>query len=212
MSEAVNFKVADLLAKDMARGNIDRNEGQKALSYLCKTRNPKEYFHYLRTVIDHGEKIIQRSDRTINYYKNLLGLSQYHLKNMDYEEMAQTLGWALRLAAYYKTLSDNSHESKQETESGTQERAKPKIPTIPQVGEVFAGKVVKLDETAVVVEIAGFTPDKAMGVLQAEQIPDGRTNRYKAGNSARVEVISIITRKNGFVIVELKPAAKEKSS
>lgn len=210
MSDTVNFEVANLLAADIAGSNIDPNEGKKALSYLRNTRDPRKYFEYLRSAIKNGHIVI-RSRQTESYYKNLLEVSERHLEGMQYEEMAQTLGWALRLAPYYKTVPDNARELKSKIQAAAQERAKPKAPTIPQIGEVFAGKVVDLDETAVVVEITGFTPDKAMGVLQAEQIPDGRTNRYKAGNSARVEVVGSRTLKSGRVILELKPAPKEKN-
>jgi hypothetical protein len=210
MTNTVDFEIANLLAADIAGSNIDPNEGKKALSYLRSTRDPQKYFVYLRSAIKNGHIVI-RSRQTESYYKNLLEVSERHLEGMQYEEMAQTLGWALRLAPYYKTISDSSPELKAKIQAEARERAKPKAPTIPQIGEVFAGKVVNLDETAVVIEITGFTPDKAMGVLQAEQISDKRTSRYKIGNSARVEVIGTRTQKSGRTILELKPAPKEKN-
>ncbi|MBS1965903.1 MAG: hypothetical protein JST60_08840 [Chloroflexi bacterium SZAS-1] len=59
------------------------------------------------------------------------------------------------------------------------------------------------------VTIPGFTEDKAVGVMQAATIPGGRTERYREGNMARVEVMGLRTLKNGRVIVELKPGAKK---
>ena len=40
-------------------------------------------------------------------------------------------------------------------------------------------------------------------------IPGERTERYREGNMARVEVMGLRTLKNGRVIVELKPGAKK---
>jgi hypothetical protein len=210
MTNTVDFEIANLLAADIAGSNIDPNEGKKALSYLRSTRDPQKYFTYLRSAIKNGHIVI-RSRQTVDYYKNLLEVSERHLEGMQYEEMVQTLGWALRLAPYYKTVPDTARELKSKIQAVAQERAKPKAPTIPQIGEVFAGKVIDLDETVVLIEIPGFADDKATGVLKAEQISDGRTNRYKAGNSARVEVVGSRTLKSGRVILELKPAPKEKN-
>jgi hypothetical protein len=89
------------------------------------------------------------------------------------------------------------------------EPPKPAGPQLPAVGETFAGRVVAVDETAVLVAIAGFGDDKAIGVLKAESIEGGRTDRYRAGNMARVEVTGVRTLKSGRVIVELKPGAKK---
>jgi hypothetical protein len=57
--------------------------------------------------------------------------------------------------------------------------------------------------------VPGFGEDKAIGVLKAEAIAGGRTERYRVGNTARVEVTGTRTLKSGRTIVELKPGAKQ---
>ena len=47
------------------------------------------------------------------------------------------------------------------------------------------------------------------GVLKAEAIAGGRTERYRVGNAARVEVTGARAIKSGRTIVELKSAAKQ---
>lgn len=59
------------------------------------------------------------------------------------------------------------------------------------------------------VAIPSFSDDTAVGVLKAEAIAGGRTERYRAGNMARVEVIGVRTLKSGRTIVELRPGAKK---
>jgi len=43
-----------------------------------------------------------RSNQTLDYYRNLQSACQRHLRGMAYEELALTLGWALRLLRYYR--------------------------------------------------------------------------------------------------------------
>jgi hypothetical protein len=46
-------------------------------------------------------------------------------------------------------------------------------------------------------------------MLKAEAIEGGRTDRYRVGNPARVEVAGVRTLRSGRTIVELKPVAKK---
>ena len=59
------------------------------------------------------------------------------------------------------------------------------------------------------IAVPGFGEDKAIGVLTAEAFAGGRTDRYRAGNVARVEVTGTRALKSGRTIVELKPGVKK---
>ena len=61
----------------------------------------------------------------------------------------------------------------------------------------------------VLIAVPGFGEDKVIGVLKAEAIPGGRTDRYRASRTAHVEVTGIRTLKSGRVLVELRPGAKK---
>jgi CRISPR-associated protein (TIGR03986 family) len=95
-----------------------------------------------------------------------------------------------------------------------QQAAPPRLTalTLPASGDTFTGKVVGVDETAVLIAVPGFGEDKAIGVLKAEAIVGGRTDRYRVGNAARVEVTGTRTLQSGRMIVELRPGAKRQDS
>ncbi len=96
---------AETLAADLAGAKVDPNEAQKALAYLRKNRDEKQFFAYLRAIVQDGRAVI-RSGRTLDYYRNLLTACERHLRGMPADEMAQTLGWAIRLLRYYKAVPD----------------------------------------------------------------------------------------------------------
>lgn len=152
-----------------------------------------------------------RSGQTLSYYRDLLAACERHLRGMDAEDMAQSLGWAIRLLRYYRAVPDAAELVQQSNRPSAQPGTtptRPIAPTIPSIGDTFAGKITAVDETVVLIGITGFAENQAIGVLKAEVIPDGRTDHYRIGNSARVEVIVVHTLKSGRVIVELKPGAK----
>jgi CRISPR-associated protein (TIGR03986 family) len=86
--------------------------------------------------------------------------------------------------------------------------ARPSGSTLPAVGDVFTGLVLERDEQAVAIEIPGFAPNRALGLLQVE--PD--TPKWAPSKDrARVEVIGV--RQQGQrTILDLKrgPKAEKK--
>mgnify|MGYP000849798928 CR=1 FL=1 len=78
---------------------------------------------------------------------------------------------------------------------------------LPAAGEIFVGTVVAVDETVVLVEIPRFAQERAIGIIRAATL-GGRTDRYRKGNTARVQVVSISPGKGGRQVVELKPAPR----
>lgn len=199
-----------LLAADLAGSNIDPNEASKALSYLRSKRDPKQFFLYLQTINRHGSAVI-RSAQTLSYYRNLLEVCERHLQGMEYEEMSQTLGWAIRLMRYYKVVPDSDQALKAALGEIKNEVSKPKTQSIPEIGEIFTGKVEDLDDEVVLIQVHSYPLERVVGMLRAEQIEGGKTTRYRKGNSARVEVIDGRTNKKGRTILELKPAPLLKS-
>src|SRR5262245_4963828 len=97
--------IAESLAADLAGARVDPNEAQKALAYLRGKRDARLFFDYLRAIVDDGRAVI-RSGQTLNYYRDLLAASERRLRGMSAEEMAQTLGWAIRLLRYYRAVPD----------------------------------------------------------------------------------------------------------
>lgn len=194
-----------LLAADLAGSNIDPNEASKALSYLRSKRDPKQFFLYLRTINRHGSAVI-RSAQTLSYYRNLLEVCERHLQGMEYEELSQTLGWAIRLMRYYKVVPDSDQALKAALGEIKNEVSKPKTQSIPEIGEIFTGKVEDLDDEVVLIQVHTYPLEQVVAMLQAEQIRGGKTSIYKKAGSARVQVIASRTTKKGRTILELKQA------
>jgi hypothetical protein len=158
---------------------------------------------------------VVRSNRTRGYYMDLLDACQLHLANLDPAALSQALGWAVRLMRYYRNVqgalaqppSFGRASGSTNTPSSVQPGSSSQTtnPSTPQVGSVFTGKVLEIDERAVFVEIPGFTIEKALGMIKTEAL-GGR--RYRVDNSARVEVVAVRQAKNGRRIIELKPAPR----
>lgn len=209
---------AELLAADLAGARVDPNEAQKALAYLRTKKDSRQFFEYLRAINKDGGAVI-RSGQTLSYYRELLASCERHLRGMQADEMAQTLGWAIRLLRYYRAVPDAADLIREQASSTASQTAaerpkaveppKPTAPQLPAVGDTVTWKIIAADESLVVLEVPGFSNDKTFGALKAENIEDGRTTRYKVGNTARVEVIDVRTLKSGRVRVELKPGVKK---
>jgi hypothetical protein len=209
-----HFDVSASLAADLAGARVDPNEAQKALAYLRSKKDGKLFFEYLRAINQNGRAVI-RSGQTLGYYRDLLAACERHLRGMQADDMAQTLGWAIRLLRYHRMVPDAAELMQQGQAAEPQQQAKPATaakpaaPQLPAVGDSFAGKITAVDESVVLIAIAGFAEDKAIGVLKAEAIADGRTDRYRVGNAARVEVTGVRALKSGRTIVELRAVAKK---
>ncbi len=111
------------------------------------------------------------------------------------------------------TQTQTSEQVTTQSEPQRQDRAtpppKPTAPPIPTVGKSFLGRVLKVDESAVLVEVPGFTEDKVIGVVKADNLAG---KRFAKGNMARVEVTESRTLKNGRTVLELKPSARKEKS
>jgi len=204
-----DFDRAYRLASDLAGARVDPNEAQKTLAYLRNKKDSKAFFAYLRAVNKDGRAVI-RSRQTLDYYRVLLEACERHLHGVEADEMAQTLEWAIRLLRYYRAAPEyhpevTSAEPPPLRAAQSTEVPKPKL-SLPEIADVFTGKVLDVDDTAVIIEVPGFNIEATIGVMRAEVL-GGRV--YRAGNSARVEVTSVRTLKNGRIVVDLKPAPRK---
>jgi len=218
----MHFSTANILAADLAGASMDPNEAQKALAYLRKTRDGRQFFNYLLAIKKDGRAVI-RSGQTLRYYDELLAACERHLRPLQDkpEEMLYTFAWAIRLLRYYRAVPEAAEMLADERRQGANRASqpapapisaqpvRPAAAQLPAVGDTFAGKVVGVDATAVLIAVPGFGEDKAIGVLKAEVIEGGRTERYRVGNAARVEVTAARALKSGRTILELKPGMKK---
>jgi hypothetical protein len=204
---------AALLAADLAGAHVDINEAQKALAYLRKARTPERFFDYLRAIVRDGRAVI-RSNQTLDYYRELLAACERHLRGMDAAEMAQTLGWAVRLLRYYRAFPEHAPSR----EVGAGQRAEPVRPTtesalrpqpaaaqLPEVGDIFGGQVLAVDPQGVRVKVKNLGEDVAIGVIKADALAG---KQYRVGDTARVEVIGKRTIRSGVVVLDLRPAPR----
>lgn len=202
---------AQLLAADLAGANVDVNEAQKALAYLLVQKKPRDFFDYLRTISRHGY-IVVRSNRTVGYYRDLQAACERHLGGMEIKEMAQTLGWALRLLRYYKAVPD-AEPDREQAAPAPQQRAAPRAEErLPQVGEVFRGEIVDDDPLITLelpaefddangktVRIPEWLNEKVMVVIP----PAHKSGGMKVGNTRWVEVVNVRTVQ-GTQLLEVK--------
>lgn len=196
-----------LLAADLAGTRMDPNEAQKALAYLRSVKEPKEYFDYLRAINQHGGAVI-RSGQTLNYYRELLVASERHLRGMSLADMQRTLGWALRLLRYYRTVPDAAGIIAEVEQSPTpiQQTTPTKAALqIPNAGDVVRLEIVEADESVAILKIPEFDIEQVTGVIREAQLA---RKRYKVGNVAWVKVLNVRTLKNGRTIVELEPTKR----
>ncbi|GIV99559.1 MAG: hypothetical protein KatS3mg058_0963 [Roseiflexus sp.] len=100
---------ASAMALDLCAARVDPNEAQKALTYLRAQKDSKAYFAYLQAIVKNGRAVI-RSNRTIEYYSNLLTASQQHLRDLSPHDMALTLGWTIRLLRYYNAVPEEERQ------------------------------------------------------------------------------------------------------
>jgi len=196
-----HFPTAESLAADLAGAQVDPNEAQKALAYLRSKRSGKAFFDYLQAIVKNGHVVI-RSQQTLTYYQEMLRACQRHLQPLqnDYEQMAQTLGWALRLLRYYRAVPEAAQEK-----AAQQRRSSPSRTTERSYPDEFTGKVVDGDDTVFLIQVPDADPGKVIAVLAIEEgVP-----KYRIGkDSARVVVVETRQAKNGRTILTVRRPTK----
>jgi hypothetical protein len=93
----------------LAQRDTDLNELAKVATYLRTHLDGAQFFRLLDTMVKNGQHLA-RTGRTLDYYRDIQDVCQQHLgpyrnaKEKKAEEMAQILGWAVRLMRYYKRV------------------------------------------------------------------------------------------------------------
>jgi hypothetical protein len=168
------------LAADFAGSEIDPNEAQKALAFLRSTRNPQQFFAYLRAITRDG-RIVIRSGRTLTYYREMLAACERHLSGMeDADEMLHTLGWSIRLLRYYRavpdadTITSSSAAPAKPTPrtSAPEQQTPPREAVAPMSREQLAEEIKAQSRTLGIV-VQEVTPD-APGTIE-----DGEGQKYR---------------------------------
>jgi hypothetical protein len=100
---------AATIARTLAQRDTDLNELAKVATYLRTHLDGAQFFRLLDTMVKNGQHLA-RTGRTLDYYRDIQDVCQQHLgpyrnaKEKKAEEMAQILGWAVRLMRYYKRV------------------------------------------------------------------------------------------------------------
>ena len=102
MREDESMKTAERVAQELVRSQTDPNEVAKVAGYL-RNHSGREFFELLNTMVTDGQQLV-RSGRTLDYYREIRRVCDKYLRPYRDRsgEMAQILGWAVRLMRYYQ--------------------------------------------------------------------------------------------------------------
>lgn len=100
--EQEDLERAERIAKELTKSRTDPNEVAKAFTYLRTHPDGRRFFAFLGTLVTEGGYLV-RSGRTLDYYREIRRVCEKYLKPYQDkpDEMAQILGWAVRLMRYY---------------------------------------------------------------------------------------------------------------
>ena len=107
MREAM-WQVAEDIAVDLVEFETDVNEVHKLATYARLHSNGSELFALLDTMLREGQYVV-RTGKTLGYYRDIQDVFDEHLNSYRKDtgargqELAETLGWIVRLMRYYKT-------------------------------------------------------------------------------------------------------------
>lgn len=106
-----HWDIAHAIALEVVLDKTDINELKKAISYLRTIAHREDlgrhFLTYYQTLLRHG-RTISHSQKTEKYYKSLLEIFDYYLRQClkqqfnNFQVVCEVLGWAARLAQYYK--------------------------------------------------------------------------------------------------------------
>lgn len=102
-----SLQMAKTIALTLVNRDTDINELAKIATYIRTHRDGAQFFRLLETMVKDGRHLV-RTGRTLDYYRDLQDVCQQSLgayrnaKDSKAQEMAEILGWAVRLMRYYK--------------------------------------------------------------------------------------------------------------
>jgi hypothetical protein len=99
--EERHFALAHEIARGLAEKGTDVNELATISAYLASKRNMQDFFTLLDWLASPGGKAVVRSGKTTEYYIDIRQACHALREMHDTDEMAQVLGWSVRLMRYY---------------------------------------------------------------------------------------------------------------
>jgi len=185
---ANDLSVSQQIAQELVKSRTDVNELAKAFTYLRTHPDGRQFFAFLGTLVSEGGYLV-RSGRTLDYYREIRRVCEKYLKPYQDkpDEMAQILGWAVRLMRYYAiepTLAPPPKVEARPAAPPQVELAHPKRIQEVRVGMLLKGRVVRIQPYGAFVDI-GVGRD---GLVHISELADRRVGSVEEVVSVGQEV------------------------
>ncbi|HEX6290120.1 MAG TPA: hypothetical protein VFZ66_13060 [Herpetosiphonaceae bacterium] len=212
-----SLHTADALARTLAKRNVDPNEAAKCFAHLRDVLQAagsdehqqqaavERWWSWLDAVSGPAARTVVRSRQTRGYYEDLLDACQLHLGTLSPPEVLPTLGWAIRLMRYYRNVPHASAQPTSFPPPPPQPRPTPDPKRPPAPGARFTNvRVLEVSQAGLFVDLRLPDDLDAIGAIRAA---DTGGKRYGPGHQLNVEVIEVRPRKQGGIIVYLRPVS-----
>lgn len=163
------LRTAKAMAQTLVDRDTDINELAKVATHLRTHLDGAQFFRLLETMVKDGHHLV-RSGRTLDYYRSIQDVCRQHLgayrdaKGEQAQELAEILGWAVRLMRYHKgvgtsptarptaqapqSLTPPSAASQEAPRRDVRKAPAPQPAVVSQEKEVTAREIVTLVEDA----------------------------------------------------------------
>ena len=140
-----HWHISHAIALEVVLDKTDINEFKKAISYLRTISHRRDLGHHFLTYCQTLEKngnTIAHSSQTKQYYKSLLSIFDYYLRQClkqdfnNFEVLCEVLCWASSLAKYYKTLLPSNRQNNSSAENELRQRLDNHLQTIKELPSV----------------------------------------------------------------------------
>lgn len=189
------WQTAHKMAIQLVENETDVNEFSKFVSYLrsyCQIPNGgQKFFSYVTTLAKQGE-VVQRSKKTLEYYKSISNTCEQFLKEYqdDTAVMLQILAWVARLVRYYNSLPTGEFSEKKEEIEST--------PAVSQrqaeIAEVVASQDIEVGQNieAQVVAIRGNKVTyEILNTIRLTEKEPKKAKKLSEGENVMVEVVAL---------------------
>lgn len=186
------WQTAHKMAIQLVENETDVNEFSKFVSYLrsyCQIPNGgQKFFSYVTTLAKQGE-VVQRSKKTLEYYKSISTTCEQFLKEYqnDAAAMLQILAWVARLVRYYKSLPTGEFSEKKEELESTPAMSQRQA----EIAEVVASQNIEVGQKieAQVVSIKGNKVTyKILEAIRLTEKEPKQAKELSEGQTVMVEV------------------------